>query len=188
MSTSPADQQPPPPDHLQPVAALLALALPGAGHLYLGFVRRGVLIGAGVLSLFFGGLLVGGVDSVDANEDRIWFIGQALVGPVAFGTNYVNQTFFKGWAVDSRTNRQVLRAPRPGESLKVEEFPPGQTRRVIVQGGTPPITKSLGRASELGTLMAALAGMMNLLVIIDAAFSCRASALAQGRTQTGGGL
>ncbi len=188
MSTSPADQQPSPPDHFQPVAALLALALPGAGHLYLGFVHRGLLIGAGVLSLFFGGLLVGGVDSVDANEDRIWFIGQALVGPVAFGANYVNQTVFKGWAVDNRTNRQVLRAPRPGESLKVEEFPPGQTRRVIVQGGTPPITKSLGRASELGTLMAALAGMMNLLVIIDAAFSCRASALAQGRAQTGGGL
>ncbi len=177
----PGQAQPAEPDRLQAVAALAALVLPGAGHVYLGFVRRGVLIGVGVLGLFFGGLFVGGIDSVDADEDRIWFIGQALVGPVAFGANHVNQTFFKGWAVDPRSNRQVLRAPRPGEALKVEEFPPGRTRRVIVAGGTPPITKSLGRASELGVLMAALAGMMNLLVVIDAAYSCRAADVATGR-------
>ncbi|MFN0012019.1 MAG: DUF6677 family protein [Phycisphaerales bacterium] len=179
MSEPPAD--PSSPDRFQPVAALLSVVFPGAGHAYLGYVHRAVLIGVGVLGLFFGGVLVGGIDSIDANEDRIWFIGQALVGPTAFGVNHVNQTFFKGWALDPRTNRSVLRAPRPGEGIALEEMAPGRTRRVITASGTPPITKSLGRASELGTLMAALAGMMNLLVIIDAAYSCRRSEAGAGR-------
>ncbi len=179
MSEPPAD--PSPPDRFQPVAALLSLVFPGAGHLYLGFTQRALLIAGGVLGLFFGGVLVGGIDSIDANEDRIWFIGQALVGPTAFGVNHINQTFFKGWVLDPRTNRSLLRAPRPGEGIATEEFGPGRTRRVLTAGGTPPITKSLGRASELGTLMAALAGMMNLLVMIDAAYSCRRRELASDR-------
>lgn len=100
------------PEPLQPVAGLLALALPGLGHIYLGAVRRGVLIMIGVLGLFFGGLALGGIDCVDRRENFIWFLGQSLVGPVAFGVDYVHQTTFK---VYSPRNGQIQN-PRPEEA------------------------------------------------------------------------
>lgn len=134
-------------DQLQPVAGLLAFALPGAGHAYLGDRRRGLLIGAGVLGLFFSGLLIGGIDSVDRQEDFIWFVGQALTGPVAFGVDYAHQHHFK------------LQTPTGPRSAQPSEHPRNE--------------KSLGRANELGTLFSTLAGMMNLIAIIDAGFSRR---------------
>src|SRR5690606_8903547 len=81
--------------HFQGVAALLAVLLPGLGHAYLGEMRRGACVAAGVLGLFFGGMLIGGIDVVDRQEDPIWFLGEALVGPLAFGVNWVHQNQFK---------------------------------------------------------------------------------------------
>ncbi|MBC7834967.1 MAG: hypothetical protein H7Y88_07685 [Phycisphaerales bacterium] len=141
----------------QPAAMVLAFLLPGAGHYALGEVRRAFLICAGVLGLFFGGILLGGIDSVDRKDDFIWFMGQSLVGPVAFGIDYLHQSQFK--VVEPRTG--VRRTAIPGESRGYSGEP--------VQGGSPPNTKSLGRVNELGTLFSTVAGMMNLLCIIDAA-------------------
>jgi len=62
------------------VAGVLAAVLPGLGHLYLGQARRAAYAAAAVLGLFFGGLLIGGIDVVDAREDKWWFVGQAFVG------------------------------------------------------------------------------------------------------------
>ena len=41
------------------------------------------------------GLLMGGVDVVDAKQDRLWFIAQACNGPVAFIADYFNQSMLK---------------------------------------------------------------------------------------------
>ena len=46
-------------------AAVLGWILPGLGHASLGDRRRGLLVGGGVLGLFLGGLLIGGLDVVD---------------------------------------------------------------------------------------------------------------------------
>jgi len=154
-------------ERFQPVAAVLACVLPGAGHLYLGYLHRGLLIGGGVLTMFFGGLFIGGIDSIDSHEDRIWFIGQAMVGPVAFGVNYAHQANFKGYDSMGR-----LRSPGPNEGIVSQPDRAGQLRNMIVPG-TPKSKKSLGRANELGTLVAALAGMMNLIAIFDAAHGRR---------------
>lgn len=68
----------------RPLAGLMALVVPGLGHLMLGMPRRGRLIALGVLGLFGTGLLIGGLDAVDSERDRWWFYAQALTGPVAF--------------------------------------------------------------------------------------------------------
>lgn len=141
---------------LQPVAAILAVLLPGAGHAYLGETKRAMLIAAGVLGMFFGGLLVGGIGVVDKRDNFIWFLGQSLVGPIAFGVDAVHQNYFK--VID----RHGPRPARPDEGR-------GEGGRPVI-GGTPPYTRSLGRVNELGTLFATVAGMMNLICIIDAAF------------------
>lgn len=147
---------PAPEETFQPVAAVLAALLPGAGHFYLGEVQRGVLIAAGVLGMFFGGLLIGGIGVVDRRDNFIWFMGQALVGPVAFGVDAAHQSMFK--VID----RGHPRPARPDEGRGAD----GE----IIYGGTPPYVRSLGRVNELGTLFATIAGMMNLICIIDAAF------------------
>jgi len=150
-------------DRFQPLALILGLLVPGLGQFVLGFRARAVLIATGVLGLFFGGLLIGGLDTVDRREDPIWFIGQALVGPIAFGVDYVHQHSYKG--LDGSGN---LRSADPGEGLAAGV---GGALRIL-PGGKPPLIKSNGRANELGTLFEAIAGMLNLIVLIDAAFSC----------------
>lgn len=164
------------PIRFAPVAGLLAILVPGGGHVYLGQVRRGVLIGAGVLAMFFGGLLIGGMSVVDSKsgrlENRISFYGQAIVGPVAIAVDRLHQTRFK--AVDPET--RMVRALNPGEV----RLPPGDPRNgrgfaVIApadpaRGEGPPYIRSQGKVHEIGLLYTVLAGMLNLIVIIDAMF------------------
>lgn len=114
-----------------PFAALLAWIWPGLGHLRLGQRRRGMLIMFGVLFLFLGGVLIGGVDAVDRRHDPLWFVAQALCGPIAFGADLANQ--------------RLLSDPQ----VRLQR-------------------KSLSHINEFGTLFAALAGLMNLVVILDA--------------------
>ena len=114
-----------------PFAALLAWIWPGLGHLRLGQRRRGMLIMFGVLFLFLGGVLIGGVDVVDRRHDPLWFMAQALCGPIAFGADLAN--------------RRLLSDPQ----VRLQR-------------------KSLSHINEFGTLFAALAGLMYLVVILDA--------------------
>jgi hypothetical protein len=141
---------------------VLTLLVPGLGHVYLGLRRRGVWIAAGVLGLFALGLLVGGLDVVDSEEDPWWYAGQAAVGPSAWMANYAHQAWFKFPARDS----QRPRSPRPGEVVT--------SAGVIEYGGSeaprPGMTKSIGSVNENGSLAVALAGLMNVIAMIDAGF------------------
>lgn len=127
-----------------PIAGFAAIVFPGAGHIVRGEVLRGILAGVGVLFLFFNGLLIGGIDAVDSRENRLWFFGQACVGPLAFGVDRIHQTHFK-----------------VNDSGRVRHRRPDENPRHI---------RALGKMSELGVLSATLAGMLNIIVILDAAF------------------
>lgn len=161
------------PDRFLPLPAIAAVLFPGLGHLALGDPRRAAVIAFGVLGLFLGGLFIGGIDAVDSQEDRVWFIGQALNGPIAFAADYIHQNHFKGLARDPRTGNTIRRSAYPGEHIESRPAPgtSGPPQPLITDGGTPPSTKSLGRANELGTLFITVGGMLNLLVIIDAALN-----------------
>ncbi len=161
MTTPPGYQDPP---SLDPVGAILAAVLPGAGHWFQGERRRAVLLGAGILGLFFGGLLIGGIDVVDSRRDRLWFLGQALVGPVALATDYAHQHWLKG--TDPQTGE--VRSPLPNEIRD-----PSGALVPAPADARPPLSKSLAKMNEIGTLYCTVAGMLNLIVIIDAAFPSR---------------
>lgn len=135
-------------DTAHPVPALLAILLPGLGHFALGERRRAAMICAGVLGLFFGGILIGGIGVIDKKEDFWWFVGQACVGPVAFGADWVHQNRFK--VVDPATGRRITAPPPPDPDAK------------------PAYSKPIGRMHEIGALYAALAGLLNLIAVIDA--------------------
>ncbi len=102
--------------------------LPGLGHVFLGRAKRGGLIFLGVMGLFLGGMLIGGIDVIDRQRDFWWFVLQAGVGPIAYVADSLHQSRF--------TN--------------------------------DPLMQSLGRVNEVGSLYTGLAGLVNLIAIIDA--------------------
>ena len=155
-------------------AGILAVLFPGAGHLLRGQIYRGVMACVGVMGLFLGGMLIGGVDVIDSKEDRVWFLGQALVGPTAFAVDTLHQNRFKAWAqVPTVTGRPgwEKRTGHPDESRvwsdangRYEWRPSAE----LDDPAGPPNTKSLAKMNEIGTLYATLAGMLNFIIILDA--------------------
>lgn len=142
-------------ESFQPVAFLLACAMPGLGHAYLGDLKRAALILTSIMGLFLGGILIGGIDVIDRTEDKWWFILQAGVGPTAFAANALHQNLFK---IEVQGPRGPLRqSGHPDPANNPNNQP-------------TPATKSLGRVNEVGSLYTAMAGMLNLIVIIDAAW------------------
>ncbi|MBY0313483.1 MAG: hypothetical protein K2W85_15570 [Phycisphaerales bacterium] len=167
-------------DELQPAAALLAIAFPGLGHFYLGHIHRGACICAGIMGMFLTGLLIGGISCVDRRENFIWFMGQALVGPPTFIVDALHQNRFKV------RDMQTIRSARPDEAKDPDTgsptpifmdngVPSARTAKgQIIAPAYPPYVKSLGRTGELGTLFITIAGFMNVIVVVDAAFNVRA--------------
>lgn len=128
----------------QPVAGLLACLFPGLGHWYLDSFRRGGLICLGVMGLFLAGMLIGGIDVVDRRQDKWWFVLQAGVGPSAFAVDW--------WHDRHRA-------------------PPGYTGDAATPGGAPSgplVVTSLGHVNEIGSLYTGMAGLLNLIAVIDA--------------------
>ncbi len=118
-----------------PLAGVLAWVWPGLGHIVLGHKRRGGLIMFGVLFLFLGGVLIGGIDCVDRKNDRLWFLAQSVCGPMALAADQINQRYVKAMPI-----------PQQYETI------------------------ALNKPNEMGTLFSALAGLMNMVVILDAMF------------------
>ncbi len=117
-----------------PLEALAGWLLPGLGHVMLGQRARGVIIGLTILSLYLGGLLIGGISVIDRREHFAWFFGQAIIAP----------TLALQWTHD-----------RLDYGGKPNPF------------NDPAYVPSLGRPDEQGVLFTALAGLLNLLAIVD---------------------
>lgn len=116
--------------------------------------------------------------------DPIWFLGQMFCGPIAFGVDYVHQTRFK--IIDANLVLRTalpneIRDPRSGAPIKVRDDandnpltftdPATGQQRLSTPADRPPYTKPLARVAEIGTLSVTLAGMLNLIAIIDCAFN-----------------
>lgn len=131
-------------------AAALGLVFPGLGQLALGHARRGLLAMAAVVGLFLGGLLIGGVDCVDRREDRLWFYLQACTGPIAFAADWVNDAYLRSGAVGRLMPTPPAELTQRGPNPRVSSF------------------KGISYSSEIGTLYCALAGLLNIVVVLDA--------------------
>lgn len=172
-------------------AGVCALILPGLGHIISGRVSRGIGAMVGVLGLFLLGLLIGGIDAVDSKSgsDRYWFFGQALVGPIAIGVDYAHQNHFK--AYDLSTGE--LRTGNPGEH-RVSDGSRFIWQRLTTEqieaGMGPPNVPGLGRLNEIAMLSCTIAGMLNLIVFLDALivtpYRRRASTPAAQASESGG--
>jgi len=93
------------------------------------------------------------VDCVDRREDGMWFIAQAGAGGLAFATDGLNTMF--------------LKSGRVGELLPL-----------AVQSGTVMVSsfKGAGPSNEIGTLLCGLAGMMNVIAVLDVLYRSTSNA------------
>jgi hypothetical protein len=173
-----------------PVVALASWLVPGAGYWLLGQRARSLVLGVTIFVLFVLGLLIGGVKvlEVPGYGDH----GEPLV--VTQGAEYTRDghrfsteqivedtgtsgTTSLGWVmqvhpVDEIRNKpwfiaQVLTGPLDlaaswGSVIASRPQTPG--------GAQPLGARSHARTNELGVLYTAVAGMLNLLAIIDAAY------------------
>ena len=141
--TDPAPQRPP---LWNLPAAIAAWLLPGLGHLLIGEVKRGLILATAIGSLWIGGLFVGGISVIqfktDKDQVRPWFLGQMLIAP-SLVVEYTHDRY---------------RAHYPGP--EPDPDPDGLTL----------YEPSYARPYEIGTLYTALAGLLNLLAIIDVAY------------------
>ena len=124
------------------VAAVAAWLLPGLGHYLLGQKQRGAILAVSIGLMWLGGLLVGGVSSIDRRSHPAWFLGQMLLSP---------SVLISEWYLP-RVHAGAPDGPKPQVH---EDDPP------------PAYTPSFARTNEQGVLYTALAGMLNLLAIID---------------------
>ncbi|MBC8106614.1 MAG: hypothetical protein H7Z14_08500 [Anaerolineae bacterium] len=163
------------------LAAIAGWLLPGAGYFLIGDFARGVIVGATIIAMFLGGILLAGIRVVDVpGYDKA---GQR-VKIDAFGrriesTSNNRQYDLAPWSLTGRgffaemVNKpwyvcQILSGPicliASGASLSA------------ASNGVP---TSHARLYEIGTLYTAVAGLLNLLAVIDAAH--RAARAQEGR-------
>src|SRR5687767_1094388 len=129
---------------MPPPPTLVALAgwvVPGGGYFLIGQRTRGIVIGVTILVLFLMGILIAGVRVVDAPNllDVSWR---------SWATRILQKPWFIG---------QVLTGPIGIVAAGVSHALGTEYRAATA------------RLGEIGTLYTAVAGMLNLLAIIDCA-------------------
>lgn len=63
------------------IAGLLAWVLPGLGHIYLGYRKRGLILLVTVMATFWSGVAIGGVKrTVDPSNRTAWFVAELCTG------------------------------------------------------------------------------------------------------------
>jgi hypothetical protein len=181
-----------------PAAAVAGWLLPGAGYWMIGQRCRGVVVGITIITLFVMGLLIGGVRVLEVpgygpnglpirmirgqfqnrNSGEVSNVvvpvedGHSLpgyrmisgrpIGPVMLTAPF-NEIRDKPWSI-----AQVMAGPISllAGAWSVEQARPIETPEGTVAAGS----RSHARLNEIGVLYTAVAGMLNLMVIIDAAY------------------
>ncbi len=165
------------------LVAVAAWVLPGLGYVLIGQRSRGYTVGLTVIMLFVAGLLIGGVRVLEvpgygshgnpvlsyAGSDRN---GQAYY---VFGDSGLrDETYLRleGWAIFTHPIEEIR--AKPWSIAQVITGPVG----LIAGAGAvaasrrdsndnPIGARSHSRLNEIGVLYTAIAGMLNLLAIID---------------------
>ena len=130
------------------MAAICAWLVPGLGHVVIGERARGVLVFAGIIFMWLCGILIGGIDAVDRKEDPLWFAAQVCSGPIALGIDGMNTALLKSGQIGELLDSPAV--SRNTAAAKVNSF------------------KGIAHVNEYGILFTGLAGLMNLVAIIDA--------------------
>lgn len=120
-------------------AAFAGWFLPGLGHLLIGERNRGLILAVTIGSIWLSGLFIGGISVVDRREHGFFFvIGQMWVAP-SFVVDAYHTRLRASWIM----------------------------RQQAGDAGPPLYEPALGKPEEIGSLYVTVAGLLNLLSILD---------------------
>lgn len=141
------------------VAGILAWLIPGAGHVYLRRTLRGVILCLCINGLFWSGVLIGGVFTVEPVRRPWWFLAQICTG-ISGGAAWYRQERFSQWVAE----KAGLDSP-PGKPVNEAGLERSKAyKQVLVENNlhlvyhTEPVARTY----------TGIAGMLNLLCIFDA--------------------
>ncbi len=149
-----------------PIVAVAGWLLPGLGYWLIGERRRAALAGVAIVLLFFLGTLISGVRCIDvpgydANGKFIYLRGPNGTQAALLTSAPFRAVLDKPWYIP-----QILAGPLTiGSSFWSVDV--AATRDIAGRQAYP---KATARMFDIGTLYTAIAGMLNLLIIIDSAY------------------
>jgi hypothetical protein len=191
----------PSPRHSQNPSALwvglCSWLLPGSGYVLLGRRGRGITVGVCIIALFLMGVLVGGIRIMDPpGWGQYGFMTQLVqhVPRRANSTQYTYDYRVEPISAEQEDNPRKDEDDRPlgsalrGDPLSEIGEKPWYVGQILcgpitlaasalaVREARQDVPLSHARSWELGELYTAVAGMLNLLVLIDATYRAAAPA------------
>ncbi len=124
------------------IALVLGWLVPGAGHIMLGDRKRGIIFLVFIHLLFFAGLLLGGIRALDRPRQQLWDYAQMAAGWPSL--------------VGDMVRPQVVK-----DDVAVIRDSSGKLKKLHHPPGFAPLVQ------EVATTFCGVAGMLNLLVLID---------------------
>ena len=145
-----------------PLVVIAGWLVPGLGYFVIGERARGLIVGITILMTFAGGMLIGGIRVIDVpgytpqGEPKMLRIINGAPHQVMWSlrANPMNEIFNKPWYIAQTLTGPVNALATWGS----------------IEAGEAGRRQSTSRIFDIGTLYTAVAGMLNLLVIIDAAY------------------
>lgn len=162
------------------IAGLLAWVFPGLGHWYLGHRARAVTIMVALTLTFWCGVAIGGVKStVDPVQNRLWFLAQICTGShtivAAIWSSRLAPVVYKCPSCDSLLGGK----PHAGEVC-------GECNEAVLSLESATHTRlAFWPQSDIAIVYTGIAGLLNVLVILDAIARAEIGPLARRRTRGG---
>lgn len=140
------------------VALLMAWLIPGAGHVYVGRIWRGVIIFVTISSLFWAGMALGGIMTVDVETERWWFVADMFTGLHGLAGWYRSNKLAAAYAKD-----RTIGDPVPPESSQALVRREAVEERLAAEG-----LALVAPTETVARTYAGVAGLLNLMCVFDA--------------------
>lgn len=131
------------------VVGAMAWLVPGGGHYLLAERRRAAVIFVAITLMFVAGLYVGSVGVVDPIHAKPWYVAQVMNSPAVMllGSHVAN------------VHQQAQQERMEGREVTTVPY------------------QVYGRAGEIGQIYTSIAGLLNLLCIVNAVYLAHQRAL-----------
>lgn len=149
----PVDQ---PKNTLPVLAGILAWIVPGAGHWYLGRRVRAVILFAVILGLFWTGVALGGVFTVNPREETWWSRAQLCTGLSGVASWIRQDREFKDIVGKLQSDTEQGRGRTEDPTDRIDAALAERHEALA-----PP-------TSDVALVLSGVAGMLNLMCIFDA--------------------